>query len=101
MSPRGRARPKAKAGYAAILQGAGRALHRVGLLPAVPPDRTDRVRHWAYTLTRVHDSAALAELDVPWWTYRAIDAVEAWLAARPGPARIFEYGSGASTLWLA
>jgi predicted O-methyltransferase YrrM len=97
---RGRALLRAKAGYTATLHGAGRALDRAGLLPAAPPDRTHRIRHWAYSLTRVHDSAALADLDVPWWTYRAIDTVEAWLAARPGPVRIFEYGSGASTLWL-
>jgi predicted O-methyltransferase YrrM len=43
----------------------------------------------------------MAELDVPWWTYKAIGAVAEWLAARPVPARVFEYGSGASTVWLA
>ncbi len=92
---------RAKAAYTATLRGAGHALDRAGLLPADAPPRERRVRHWAYSLTRVHDSAALAELDVPWWTYRAIDAVEAWLAGRPEPGRVFEYGSGASTLWLA
>jgi predicted O-methyltransferase YrrM len=50
----------------------------------------------------VHDSLALAALDVPWWTYDAIAAVTSWFADRHGtPARVFEYGSGASTLWLA
>ena len=97
---RGRALLRAKAGYTATLQGAGRALDRAGLLPAAPPDRAHRTRHWVYSLTRVHDSTALADLDVPWWTYRATDAVEAWLAARPRPVRVFEYGSGASTVWL-
>ena len=43
----------------------------------------------------------MADLDVPWWTYRAIAAVEDWLAARLDPPRVFEYGSGASTVWLA
>ena len=43
----------------------------------------------------------MVTLDVPWWTYRAIDDVEDWLAARDRPARVFEYGSGASTVWLA
>jgi hypothetical protein len=38
---------------------------------------------------------------VPWWTYDAIDSVDAWLKARPRPIRVFEFGSGASTLWLA
>jgi predicted O-methyltransferase YrrM len=43
----------------------------------------------------------MVELGVPWWTYRAIDEVEDWLAARSTPARVYEYGSGASTVWLA
>ena len=98
---RERAVLQAKARYAAALHGGGRALDRAGLLPSAPPDRAHRVRHWAYSLTLVHDPIKLAELDVPWWTYRAVDAVEGWLAARPRPVRAFEYGSGASTLWLA
>jgi hypothetical protein len=76
-------------------------LTRAGGLGEAPPPRSRRVRHWAYSLTRVHDSLALAALDVPWWTYRAIEVVDDWLAHRPHPIRIFEYGSGASTLWLA
>jgi predicted O-methyltransferase YrrM len=92
---------RAKQAYATAALGAGRALARVGALPAEPPDRTHRLRHWAVSLTRVHDSLAMAELDVPWWTYRAVDAIEAWLAARRRPVRVFEYGAGASTLWLA
>lgn len=67
----------------------------------IPPERSQRLRHWAASLPRVHDSLAIAELDVPWWTYRSIDIVEAWLAAREEPVSVFEYGSGASTLWLA
>jgi hypothetical protein len=90
-----------KSGYAATARGTGRGLDRVGLLPERPPARAQRLRHWAFSLTCAHDSLALAALDVPWWTYRAIDAVEAWLASRARPIRIFEYGSGASTLWLA
>lgn len=71
------------------------------MLNEQPPERDHRLAHWAYSLTRIHDSAGLAAMDVPWWTYRAIDAVDAWLAARSQPVRIFEYGSGASTVWLA
>jgi hypothetical protein len=91
----------AKVGYAAAARGAGRGLQRARLLPARPPTRDHLIRHWAYSLGCVHDSAALIALDVPWWTYRAIDAVEGWLAERRHPIRVFEYGSGASTLWLA
>ena len=38
---------------------------------------------------------------MPWWTYGAIDEVERWLAGRDGDVRAFEWGSGASTIWLA
>jgi hypothetical protein len=91
----------AKKTYARTAKGAGQLLTRVGLLPVEPPDRDRRLKHWVTSLTKVHDSLAIAELGVPWWTYRAIDVVDAWLVNRPKPIRVFEYGSGASTLWLA
>jgi hypothetical protein len=92
---------RAKGLYAAGARGAGTVLTRAGLLSKQPPSRDQRTKHWMYSLTRAYDSLAIAELDVPWWTYRAVDVVEAWLAAHPKPVRVFEYGSGASTLWLA
>lgn len=91
----------AKEAYALGARAAGRGLTRAGVLGAEPPPLERRVPHWAYSLTRVHDSLAIAALDVPWWTYGSITAITAWLEARPGPVRVFEYGSGASTLWLA
>jgi hypothetical protein len=84
-----------------VAQAAGRGLSRVGLLPDQAPPRSNRWRHWAYSLTRVHDSGGIADLDVPWWTYGAIDAVQAFIDSRRGDVRAFEWGSGASTIWLA
>lgn len=98
---KGRMSWAAKKAYARTAKGTGQLLTRVGVLPGVPPDRDRRIKHWVTSLTRVHDSLAIAELGVPWWTYRAIDIVDAWLVNRPKPVRVFEYGSGASTLWLA
>ena len=49
----------------------------------------------------VHNIDDLVKQDLPWWTYRSIDLVEGYLAGREGLARVFEYGSGASTVWLA
>jgi Methyltransferase domain len=91
----------AKSAYVAGVRRAGQALTKAGAVHAEAPNRDRRVAHWTYSLLKVHDSAALADLDVPWWTYRAIDVVDAWLSARPHPIRVFEYGSGASTAWLA
>lgn len=92
---------RVKTAYARCARAAGRALTGLGVLPRTPPDRRHRLRHWLVSLTRVHDSVAMAELDVPWWTYDAIDVVDAWLRVRRRPIRVFEFGSGASTLWLA
>ena len=90
-----------KSAYAAGARGVGRGLRRIGVLGDEPPARSNRRRHWAYSLFCAHDSLAIAQLDVPWWTYGAIDEVERWLDGRSAPIRVFEWGSGASTIWLA
>ena len=55
--------------------------------------------HWR-TLYAIHDVDDLVNLDIPWWTYGAIDAVQKHLESLGGRARVFEFGSGASTVWL-
>lgn len=92
---------RAKSAYAAVAHGAGKALTAVHILPKTPPPREKRIKHWLVSLTKVHDSLGIVDLGVPWWTYSAIDVVEGWLQARRRPIRVFEYGSGASTFWLA
>ncbi len=90
-----------KRAYASSARATGRVLERVGLLDDQPPPRDRRIRHWAFSLTRAHDSIGISKLDVPWWTYGAIDDVERWIAGRSTPVRAFEWGSGASTIWLS
>lgn len=87
--------------YASGAQATGRLLERIGIVDEDPPARDHRLRHWAYSLTRAHDSIGISKLDVPWWTYSSIDEVESWLGRRGGDVRAFEWGSGASTIWLA
>lgn len=55
---------------------------------------------WVRSLLAIYDPRDLAALDVPWWTLEASDLVDAFLRDRPG-AKAFEWGSGASTAWLA
>lgn len=57
-------------------------------------------RFWLASQFAIYDPVQLIRLDVPWWSFPAIREVERWLAARNG-VRAFEYGSGASTVWLA
>ncbi|WP_205599491.1 O-methyltransferase [Sandarakinorhabdus rubra] len=91
----------AKSAYVSGMRGAGLLASQLGALRGpTPPHRSDRNGHWLRSLFAIHDIDALVALDVPWWTYDAICEVEDFLASRPG-ARVFEYGSGASTVWLA
>ncbi|MFC5380249.1 class I SAM-dependent methyltransferase [Aquipuribacter nitratireducens] len=92
-----------RAGYLAVATGARRALDGTALLrrwdaraAAAPRSRTAHLR----TLLAVHNAEDLVALDLPWWTYEAVDAVDDFLRTREAP-RAFEYGSGASTVWLA
>lgn len=55
---------------------------------------------WVRSWFSVYDLDGLVSHDVPWWTFDAADEVERFLASRPG-ARALEWGSGASTVWLA
>lgn len=77
------------------MKAIGRGLDRTGLAREEAPPVEHRWRHWTHSLTKVYDSLAMARLDVPWWTYDAIEAVDQWLAARERPIRVYEYGSGA------
>ena len=60
----------------------------------------NRTALWLRSLFAIYDIDDMVALDVPWWTLSAIEKVERFLVRRP-EARIFEYGSGASTIWLA
>lgn len=91
----------AKQAYAGSMKALGRGLARTGLAREEAPPVEQRFRHWTHSLTKVYDSLAMARLDVPWWSYGAISEVGGWLADRERPIRVFEYGSGASTIWLA
>ncbi len=68
-----------------------------GLERRAPGSRTVT---WLLSLLAIHDVDRLQALDVPWWTFDSADLVAAWLGEHPG-ARVFEWGSGASTVWLA
>jgi hypothetical protein len=59
-----------------------------------------RMGVWVRSLLAIYDVEALVALDTPWWTFQSADRVAAHLAERPGSV-VFEWGSGASTAWLA
>ena len=87
--------------YANLLHRLRRRLIRWGWIQSFGrPINPTRWRLWARSLLSVLDVEDFIALDVPWWTLASTQKVEQFLAARPG-ARVFEWGSGGSTLWLA
>ena len=90
-----------KSAYVATLHGIAVPLRGLGILPRLERARHDSFAFWLGSQFAIHDAQALARMDVPWWTFPAIDAVDRWIGARKGDVRVFEYGSGASTVWLA
>lgn len=87
--------------YIRTVRAIGGLLRAVGLLAALER-RCPRSRQatWLVSLFAIHDVDGLGRLDLPWWTFESADQVAAYLREHPG-ARVFEWGSGASTLWLA
>lgn len=93
--------PGPKRAYVAAVRALSRLVWSERVELGGHPTRGQTIRHHLRSLPAIYDAGALVELGVPWWSYRAIAAVDAWLASRPAPVRVFEYGAGASTVWLA
>ena len=76
-----------------------KAADKAGLLDRLERSDSSKVRHLR-TLFSIFDAGDMVKMDMAWWSYPAMRRVEEFLAERP-QARIFEYGAGASTVWLA
>ena len=87
--------------YVALVRAVRTVLRACGLLRVLDAwARRSRTGRWVRSLLAIYDVHDLVALDTPWWTFDAVDRVAEHLAARPG-ARVFEWGSGASTAWLS
>lgn len=86
--------------YTRALHGMGTVFDRTGIDGWLASRRSLVARH-VRSLGAIYDAQRMIQLDLPWWTYPATAQVEAFLADRDGNARVFEYGAGASTVWLA
>ena len=90
----------AKVTYVLAMRVARSLAQWSGVTNALKKRLPNREAHWWLSLFAIHDIDAMIELDVPWWSYTAIESVSTFLAKLPN-AHVFEYGSGASTIWLA
>lgn len=87
--------------YIRTVRALGNVLRGLGILAALEHRSPhSRPATWLVSLFAIHDVEGLGRLDLPWWTFESADRVAAHLRERPD-ARVFEWGSGASTLWLA
>lgn len=88
-----------RSGYVHAVKSARRVAARTGLLDRLGASRSPAARH-VRSLFSIHDVDDLAAQDLAWWSYPAMREVGRFLAERPA-ARVFEFGAGASTVWLA
>ena len=91
---------RAEDAYVSLWRAMRPAAARTGLLTALEQGESTAAAHLR-SLFAIHDVTDMMQLDLAWWTYCAIDTVERFLASDDRPARVFEYGAGASTAWLA
>jgi hypothetical protein len=85
--------------YVAGVKAMRTVADKTGLLARLERSESPKARHLR-TLFYVYEAAEMVRMDLAWWSYPAMCRVEEFLADRPS-ARIFEYGAGASTAWLA
>jgi hypothetical protein len=90
----------ARSAYASAMRRARTVAARIGLLDRLSRSNTRRAQYLR-SMFAIYDARDLTTLDIPWWSYPAIDRVEAFLAARGDRTRVLEFGTGASTAWLA
>jgi hypothetical protein len=90
---------RAEDAYVALWRVARVPAQRTGLLDALARSSARSGQHLR-SLFAIHDVTDMARLDLAWWTYAAMDAVDRHLDELAGAARVFEFGAGASTLWL-
>lgn len=89
-----------RAAYVSLVKGVRRPLQAYGTLSWLERRQSSTVFRWARSLFSIYDIDDMVHLDLPWWTLRAAQIVDQFLRQRPH-ARVFEYGSGASTIFLA
>ena len=90
----------ARSAYVSGMRRARTVADRIGLLDRLSRSDTRRAQYLR-SMFAIYDARDLTTLDIPWWSYPAIDRVEAFLAARGDRTRVLEFGTGASTAWLA
>lgn len=86
--------------YARVVQAVRRFLSRKGVLAKLDAwARRSRTGLWFRSLFSVLDFHDFITLETPWWTLESGREIKSFLESTPH-ARVLEWGSGASTVWL-
>jgi len=87
--------------YIAAIKLLKQIFHFFGILYILEKVRNkSRFALWVRSLFAIYDLDEMIKLDLPWWTIKSSSKVEKFLAGRLNSS-VFEWGAGASTLWLA
>jgi hypothetical protein len=87
--------------YVWLVRGLRFIANKTGILKMLDLKKNNTLFLYVRSLFSIWDIHDMAKLDIPWWTCGAITSVESFLKGLDGKARVFEYGPGASTLWLS
>lgn len=86
--------------YVFLIRLAKTVAERFGLLAYLEKKSTRDCALWFRSLFSIYAIEDLIHLDLPWWSIKAVRVVDSLLNTKP-KTTVFEYGSGASTVWLA
>jgi len=87
-------------GWAALVHATRKTLQRLGVLGLLDQwALSSRIGLWVRSLFSLYDVEDFVRLDLPWWTLDSTSLVDDFLRQRTD-AKVFEWGSGASTMWL-
>lgn len=86
--------------YVLIIKKIFLILNYFGIIFLLKKYKYIKLIHWILSLFYIWDIDGLIYLDSPWWTYKAIKIIDGYLKTKD-KIIAFEYGSGASTVWLA
>ena len=72
----------------------------LGIILLLKKFKNNKFTNWVLSLFYIWDIEGLIYLDCPWWTYSSFNTIDMLLKDKKN-ITAFEYGSGASTVWLA
>jgi precorrin-6B methylase 2 len=72
----------------------------IGIIYLLKKFKNNNLSQWVLSLFYIWDIKGLIYLDCPWWTYSSIKEIDTYLKNNKDSIA-FEYGSGASSVWLA